>query len=185
MYIYIYICMFTFIHSLHNFAWFTFICYITILHKNKQTYFSQILQIKSVKVSKKSQSTKISRRRNIIFSLMLWDSVVKFKYFPPNIHHFCFSIAAHVMLPSKFNFSSARSKNLHVFFDANISCKLIFWRSIKSFQQINSLLRLKSCKIITSALSASTHAHLSFAGLLNALQMISSGFNMKVLQQFA
>ena len=42
-------------------------------------------------------------------------------------------------------------------------------RSSKSFQQINSLLHLKSCKIINSALSAPTQAYLSFAGLLNAL----------------
>ena len=41
-------------------------------------------------------------------------------------------------------------------------------RSSKSFQKINSLLRLNYWKIMTSALSPPTQAYLPFVGLLNA-----------------
>ena len=56
-------------------------------------------------------------------------------------------------------------------------------RSSKSFQHISSLLHLKSCKTITSGWSAPTHAYLSFAGLVNARKIISSGFNKNILPQ--
>ena len=58
-------------------------------------------------------------------------------------------------------------------------------RSSRSFQHISSLLHLKSCKTIISAWSAATQVYLSFAGLVNAWKMISSGFNRNVLPQFA
>ena len=62
-------------------------------------------------VFKKNQFRKTSRTRNNIFLLMLWDFVVKLKYFPPNIHHFCLSIVSHVMLSNKFNFWFVGNKN--------------------------------------------------------------------------
>ena len=76
---------------------------------------------KSVRVSKKHQFSKTSRTRNNIFLLILQDSVMKFKYFPSNIHHFCLSIVSHVILPKKFNFHFAGNKYWSVCFDANIS----------------------------------------------------------------
>ena len=164
IYIYVFIYIFTFIHSVHDFAWFTLICYIRILHKNKKNYFKQILLITSVRVSKKNQFSKTSTTKNDNFLLMLWDSVVKFKCFPPNIHHFCFSNASHVMFPNKFRFCFAGSKKWYVCFHAKISCKLVFWRCSKPFQQINSLFHLKSSKSLTSALSAVTKAYCHLLG---------------------
>ena len=123
IYIYIYIGFVTFIDNL--FMILSVALKFGIKDKN---YYKQILLITSVRVSKKNQFSKTSRTRNNSFLLILWDSVVKFKYFPPNIHHFCLSIVSCVMLPNKFNFCFACSKNWYVCFDANISCKLIFWR---------------------------------------------------------
>ena len=135
LYLYIYIYMLyivfvTFIHSVHDFACFTLICYIKILNKkqNKYNYYKQILRTTSVRVSKKNQFSKRYKTRNNTFLLMSWGSVVKFKYFPPNIHHFCLSIVSHVMLLNKSNFWFTGSKHQYICFDANISCKLIFWR---------------------------------------------------------
>ena len=126
---------------------------------------------------------------------MLLNSVMKFKYFPPNIHHFCFLIVSYVMLPTNSIFALLVAKigmpilmqtsvGNWFFGDGNFT-GLPSKRSSKSFQQINWLLHLKFCKTMTSALSAPTQAYLSFAGLLNTWWMISTSFNMKLLPQFA
>ena len=58
-------------------------------------------------------------------------------------------------------------------------------RNSKSYQHINSLLHLKSYKTITSTWSTPTQEYLSFAGLVNSLKMISSGFKRNVFAQFS
>ena len=173
IYIYIYIYMLyivfvTFIHSVHDFAWFALICYIKILNKkqNKYNYYKQILGTTSVRVSKKNQFSKRYKTRNKTFLLMPWRSVVKFKYFPPK------SIISVSRLSLMLCFSI---NSIFALLIANISTSVLMqtsvanWssgdgnftgspsrRSSKSFQQINSLLHQKSCKIITSALYAPT-----------------------------
>ena len=105
----LYIVFVTFIHSVHDFAWFALICYNK--KQNKYNFCKQILLTTLVRVSKKNQFSKRYKTRNKTFLLMPWRSVVKFKYFPPNIHHFCLSIVSHVMLLNKFNFCFADSKH--------------------------------------------------------------------------
>ncbi len=55
----------------------------------------------------------------------------------------------------------------------------------RSFQLINSADHLKSFKNMTSELSDPTHAYLSFAVLLNALNIFCNGLNMNDLAQLA
>ena len=95
------------------------ICYI-LIEKQVELLKTNINDNISQGFQKKNQFSKTCRTRNDIFLLMFWDCVLKFKYFPPNTHHFFLSIVSHDLL------CFAGNKNWYVCFDANISCKLIF-----------------------------------------------------------
>ena len=116
--------------------------------------------MKSVGAAKSYYFKKGSGTRCLTYLIFLWYSAVKLKYSSPNIHHLCFSIITGFPTYSMFalvvanNLSADRQPVLMQMSAANWllgdgSFTFSSSRRInKSFQQINSLLHLKSCKTI-------------------------------------
>ena len=183
MYIYIYILLyiFTFILSVHDFAWFTLICYIKILKFCIKT--SKITSNKYYR-HQSEFPRKINSAKHLGQGIMFFCSCCGILWRYSNTFHQTYIISVSrlslmlcfptnsffALLVAKIGMSVLMQTSVANWFfgDGNFTGSPSR-RSSKSFQQINSLLHLKSCKIINSALSAPTQAYLSFAGLLNAL----------------
>ena len=63
-----------------------------------------------------------------MYILLLWNSMINFKYFPPYVHHFCLSFITVAVLSNMLYLASVCSKDWYVFVNAGITGKLIFWR---------------------------------------------------------
>ena len=181
MYIYIYILLyiFTFILSVHDFAWFTLICYIKILKfciKTSKITSNKYYRHQS-EFPRKINSAKHLGQGIISFcsccEILWWNSNIFLRTSIISVSRWSLMLffpTIFDLLVAKIGMSVLMQTSVANWFfgDGNFTGSPSR-RSSKSFQQINSLLHLKSCKIINSALSAPTQAYLSFAGLLNAL----------------